>query len=157
MNKTLSYTTLFLLIASTTLYAGTLYKVRRVVDGDTIVVDYQNKSEKVRLLCVNTPESVHPDQSKNCELGRKASAYTKSRLSNKNKMEDRALEVEIQDLKARAQDSRWGQVFGFLIGVITVAAGAYTATKGFQWSGSFIGTSGVIGLVSVFVIGRKRQ
>ncbi len=77
--------------------------------------------------------------------------------AHRHKMEERALEVEAEDLKARARDSRWGQVFGFLIGVITVTAGVYTATKGFQWSGSFIGTSGVIGLVSVFVIGRKRQ
>ena len=46
------------LIAIPVLAIGGQYKVIRVVDGDTIVVDYQAKHEKVRLLCVNTPESV---------------------------------------------------------------------------------------------------
>jgi micrococcal nuclease len=56
------------------------YKVIRVVDGDTIVVAYQGKHEKVRLLCVNTPESVHPDKKQNIPMGKVASEYTKSRL-----------------------------------------------------------------------------
>ena len=59
------------------------YKVLRVVDGDTIDISYNGKKERIRMLCVNTPESVHPDQSKNTEMGRKASKYTDKRLSNK--------------------------------------------------------------------------
>jgi micrococcal nuclease len=38
------------------------YKVVRVVDGDTIAINYNGKTEKVRLLRNNTPESVHPDR-----------------------------------------------------------------------------------------------
>ena len=57
--------------------------VLRVVDGDTIVVRYLGKPEKVRLLHVDTPESVHPDQRRNTELGKKAAAYTRSRLEGK--------------------------------------------------------------------------
>ncbi len=76
--------------------------------------------------------------------------------AHRHKMEERALEIEFEDLKARARDSRWGQIFGFLIGFFTVVAGTYTVTLGYQWPGGFIGTSGVLGLVSVFVIGRKR-
>lgn len=35
--------------------------VRRVVDGDTIVVDFSmGEQERVRLIGVNTPETVHP-------------------------------------------------------------------------------------------------
>lgn len=35
--------------------------VRRVVDGDTIVVDFPTgEQERVRLIGVNTPETVHP-------------------------------------------------------------------------------------------------
>ena len=59
------------------------YKVIRVVDGDTIVVDYKGKYEKVRLLCVNTPESVHPDKKQNTFMGKVASDYTKERLKGK--------------------------------------------------------------------------
>ena len=46
----------------------------RVVDGDTIVVDNDGTQEKVRLLEVNSPESVHSDASKNNEYGEMASA-----------------------------------------------------------------------------------
>lgn len=35
-------------------------KVLRVVDGDTIVVELYGKDEKVRLIGVDTPETVHP-------------------------------------------------------------------------------------------------
>jgi len=59
------------------------YKVLRVIDGDTIDILYHGKKERIRMLCVDTPESVHPDKSKNSEMGKKASNYTKSRLSGK--------------------------------------------------------------------------
>ena len=34
--------------------------VKRVVDGDTIIVMDQSKKERVRLIGVDTPETVHP-------------------------------------------------------------------------------------------------
>lgn len=62
----------------------TLYKVVRVVDGDTIVVDFNDKDEKVRLIGIDTPESVHPDANKNTEEGITASDFTKNLLSDKS-------------------------------------------------------------------------
>lgn len=38
--------------------------VTRVVDGDTLVVNYKGSEERVRLIGVDTPESVHPDVAK---------------------------------------------------------------------------------------------
>ena len=76
------FSTAFLLLLSTLSLAGQ-YRVIRVVDGDTIVVDYKGKYEKVRLLRVNTPESVHPDEKQNIPMGKVASDYTKSRLEGK--------------------------------------------------------------------------
>lgn len=58
-------------------------KVIRIVDGDTIVIDYKNKYEKLRFLCVNTPESVHSDKKQNIPIGKVASDYTKTRLSRR--------------------------------------------------------------------------
>lgn len=58
----------------------------RVVDGDTIVVNHNNQEEKIRLLEVNTPESVHSDESKNTEEGKEASEWTKNFLSNYRKL-----------------------------------------------------------------------
>ena len=60
------------------------HRVIRVVDGDTIIVDYYGKAERVRLLCVDTPESVHPDPSKNEPMGKVASDYTKARLERQH-------------------------------------------------------------------------
>ena len=59
------------------------YKVIRIVDGDTIVIKYDGKYEKVRLLCVNTPESVHPDKKQNIPMGKVASKYTQKKLIGK--------------------------------------------------------------------------
>ena len=54
----------------------------RVVDGDTLVITLPTGEEtKARLIGVNTPESVHADESKNTVEGDIASAYTKSILS----------------------------------------------------------------------------
>lgn len=58
----------------------------RVVDGDTLQVLYQGKKEKVRLLYVNTPESVHPDKSKNTEAGHIAKRALQDKLLNVRKI-----------------------------------------------------------------------
>lgn len=54
----------------------------RVVDGDTIVVEQGGEEVRVRLLCVNCEESVHPDESKNTEKGKEASAFTSDYLAD---------------------------------------------------------------------------
>jgi micrococcal nuclease len=41
-------------------------RVTRVVDGDTIEVDYRGHSEDVRYIGVDTPESVKPDTPVQC-------------------------------------------------------------------------------------------
>lgn len=69
------------------------YKVVRVVDGDTIKVDFNGKEESLRLIGIDTPESVNPDGSKNTEAGKIASDYTKSMLENKEVI----LEFDVQE------------------------------------------------------------
>lgn len=54
----------------------------RVVDGDTIIVSIDGEEYRVRLIGVDTPESVHPDSSRNTEEGMLASDYTKNLLKN---------------------------------------------------------------------------
>jgi len=80
--KTASFLIAFLITFPVPSIAGQ-YKVARVVDGDTIVVDYQGKHEKVGLLCVKTPESVHPDKKQNIPMGKVASNYAKKKLTGK--------------------------------------------------------------------------
>jgi endonuclease YncB( thermonuclease family) len=38
----------------------TAYPVLKVVDGDTVKIDYEGKENTVRLIGVDTPETVHP-------------------------------------------------------------------------------------------------
>lgn len=57
--------------------------VERVVDGDTLVVSTGQQEEKVRLLCVDTPESVHSDSRKNTEEGRRAAEFAKELLEDR--------------------------------------------------------------------------
>lgn len=54
-------------------------RVVGVVDGDTIEVDAAGRRETVRLLGVDTPETVHPHRPVEC-FGPEASAFTHSRL-----------------------------------------------------------------------------
>lgn len=55
--------------------------MERVVDGDTVVVRRKDgESVKIRMIGVNTPESVSPDKAKNTAEGEAASQFTKSRL-----------------------------------------------------------------------------
>jgi micrococcal nuclease len=44
----------------------TTVQVTRVVDGDTIEVDYQGHTEDVRYIGIDTPESVKPDTPVQC-------------------------------------------------------------------------------------------
>ncbi len=60
--------------------AGELAYVIRVSDGDTLDVRFSDGSEeRLRLLDVDTPETVHPDKPVQC-YGPEASAYTKQQL-----------------------------------------------------------------------------
>ena len=86
--------TLFFVVIPSIALAGQ-YKVVRVVDGDTIVIKYGGKYEKVRLLCVKTPESVHPDKKQNIPMGKVASRYTQKKLTGKYVK----LEFEIKRLR----------------------------------------------------------
>jgi len=54
----------------------------RVVDGDTLIVNLNNEEARVRLIGINTPESVAPESYgiENTEEGSIASEYTKSLL-----------------------------------------------------------------------------
>jgi micrococcal nuclease len=56
--------------------------VTRVVDGDTIEVLLGGRSEDVRLIGVDTPETVKPDTPVQC-FGERASHFTKRRLTGR--------------------------------------------------------------------------
>lgn len=75
------------------------YQVTRVIDGDTIVIDYDGTEETVRLIGVDAPETVNPDQSKNTAAGFAAAEFTTVYLLGD--------QVELEfDVQRRDQDGR---------------------------------------------------
>lgn len=74
---------------------------------------------------------------------------------HRHNLEKQSIEVEMEDHRQQNIEIRIGQIFAFSIGVITILAGSYTAINGAQIAGSLIGTAGVAGLASVFIIGHK--
>lgn len=53
-------------------------EVVRVVDGDTLQVLLDGQKEKVRLIGIDSPESVAPEEERNTKEGMEASDFTKS-------------------------------------------------------------------------------
>ena len=61
------------------------YTVTKVIDGDTIEVSISGKKEKIRIIGINTPETVDPRRLVEC-YGREASEKAKSLLMGKKVM-----------------------------------------------------------------------
>jgi len=60
-------------------------RVMRVIDGDTITVEFQNgtRPERLRLIGVDTPETRHPQRGVEF-YGKEASAFTTESLENRH-------------------------------------------------------------------------
>lgn len=71
-----------------------LYSVSKVVDGDTLHIDIDGKDETVRLIGINTPETVDPRRPVQC-FGKEASAYMKSIANGEN------VRLEYDDTQSR--------------------------------------------------------
>jgi micrococcal nuclease len=70
-------------------------KVTRVVDGDTMKITLsreQHREETIRLLLIDTPETVHPDKEVQ-PYGPEASAYAKKLLED----QDVQLEIDVSE------------------------------------------------------------
>lgn len=81
--------------------------VNNVVDGDTIDISISGKTERVRLIGINTPETKHPTKGIEC-FGPEASAYLEQLLPKRT-----AVRVE-RDVEAR-------DIYGRLLLYIYVA------------------------------------
>lgn len=59
------------------------YDVSYVIDGDTAFINIDGEDTKVRFIGIDTPESVHQDESRNTPEGKIASQWTKEYLTGK--------------------------------------------------------------------------
>lgn len=80
------------------------YPVSRVVDGDTLKIVYNEKEVSVRLIGIDTPESVHPDSNKNVPEGRLAADFTRRALEGKEVF----LEFDI------SESDRYGRLLAYV-------------------------------------------
>jgi micrococcal nuclease len=78
-------------------------RVVRVVDGDTIEVSLNGTTEKVRLIGVDTPETVHPTIGVE-PYGKEASNFTKEKLT------DQTVKLEF-DVEER---DRYGRLLAYV-------------------------------------------
>jgi micrococcal nuclease len=76
------------------------YRVSKVVDGDTVEVSIDGRTQKVRLIGMDTPEVVDPRKAVQC-FGREASAEAKRRLSGKTVRLEYDVQVGEQDKYGR--------------------------------------------------------
>ena len=79
VKKVIVFLVIFILGVVDFSFPEELRTVIRVVDGDTVIVDGK---EKVRLIGVDTPETVHPSKSVEY-FGKEATAFTKKMCEGK--------------------------------------------------------------------------
>lgn len=75
---------------------------------------------------------------------------------HRRSLEVKHMDAQIHDLDAIRSEARLGQVFALAIGLVAIGCGTYAAVNDSAWAGGFIGTGGVIGLVTVFIKGRSQ-
>ena len=84
--------------------------VVRVIDGDTVEVRFRGGLERVRLIGVDTPETVAPGEPVEC-FGREATAFTRRWLEGRRVRLE--LDVELRDRYGRLLAYVWagGELF----------------------------------------------
>ncbi len=92
--------------------------VTRVVDGDTIYVSLAGRSVDVRLIGVDTPETVAPGQPVECG-GPQASAFTESILEGRRV----ELEFDVQRIDPYGRTLAYVWLNGRLFNAVLVARG----------------------------------
>ncbi len=81
------------------------YFVKRVVDGDTIVVKRNGEEYRVRMIGIDTPETVHPSKPVEC-FGFEATEKLKSLIEEKN--------VTLKPDKTQDDIDRYGRLLRYV-------------------------------------------
>ena len=90
---------------NTTRTGKTTATVIKVIDGDTITVLQNGNELKVRIIGINTPESVDPRRGVQC-FGKEASSIAKEQLLNK--------EVTLETDPSQDEQDKYGRLLRFL-------------------------------------------
>jgi len=83
----------------------TVYPVVKVVDGDTIKVDVDGTTETIRIIGINTPETVDPRKAVEC-FGKEASDTAKQLLTDKR--------VSLESDETQGERDRYGRLLRYV-------------------------------------------
>ena len=67
------------------------------------------------------------------------------------------IELEKHAIKEELKQSRFGQIYGFILALVGMGIAFGLAFLGHDTVAGIFGTSTIVGLVTIFVIGKKRQ
>lgn len=95
--------------------SGELFKVTRIIDGDTIKIE---GGQAVRYIGIDTPETVHPQKAVEC-FGREASAKNKELVEGKSVQ----LEKDISETDKYGRLLRYVYVDGVFVNELLVKEG----------------------------------
>lgn len=124
--------------------------------GESIAAKFQQYSGPLPL-----PEQLNGYEEIQEGFAERILAMAENEQRQRHSMEERLLSAEIEHnrfvTEQDAKDTQRGQWLGFTIGTVALFCGTYAAISGAQTAGSLIGSGGVIGLVTAFIIGRGRE
>lgn len=102
--------------------SGQVYKVTRVIDGDTIEIE---GSQKVRYIGIDTPETVHPEKAVEC-FGREATTENKKLVEGK----------EVRMEKDVSETDKYGRLLRYVY-VDDLFANDYLVRQGFAYASTY--------------------
>lgn len=104
--------------------SSTLYTVLKVVDGDTIHIDIDGKKETVRLIGINTPETVDPRRPVQC-FGKEASNKAKELLEGQK--------VRIETESSQGERDKYGRLLGYVFREDGLFFNSYMVEEGYAY------------------------
>jgi uncharacterized membrane protein len=72
-------------------------------------------------------------------------------------LEAKALEANIEAMRRQYAEARLGQIFALIIALAFVIVGGYVSLHGQAWSGTILGSIGLGGIVTAFIVGRGKN
>jgi micrococcal nuclease len=117
-------------VFNTKILTKVTYAVSRVIDGDTIVVLMEGKEETVRLLGIDTPETVDPRKPIQC-FGIEASNETKSLLDGR--------QVTLQSDQTQSDRDKYGRLLRYVFRDDGLFVDEYLIKAGFAYEYTYLG------------------
>ena len=71
-------------------------------------------------------------------------------------LESTALGANVEAMRRQYAEARLGQVFALIIALVFVLVGGYVSIHGQPWSGTILGSVGLGGIVTAFIVGREK-